>query len=53
MRLRTFDAQGLRPGRFRPEQVDRQLPRRLGATIGERVIEKQAQRSEAARARLR
>jgi hypothetical protein len=35
------------PGRFRPEQVRHQPRNRLGATIGERVIEKQAQRREA------
>lgn len=50
-KTRTVDVRGIRPGRFRPESIDRSISARprFSATIGERVLAKQIQRLESQR----
>jgi hypothetical protein len=45
-RQRTVDARGIKPGRFRPETVERVSRPRTFATIGEALLAKQMARAE-------
>lgn len=47
-KVRTFDARGL-GRRFRPETVAPSQPKRLRASLGERVLAKQMAKAEASR----
>lgn len=47
-KVRTFDARG-QGRRFRPETVTPSQPKRLRATLGERVLAKQMARAESNR----